>query len=108
MFGRACFLEHPRPPAEGKSLVETSPCPRVSRSDTGDPSQGYLNVQQQDTVKPRMLEALVVRHLFKQLPSGFKTVEGSTSLKWKINKWLFIVHTSPSFLYPTPTHSVYS
>ena len=41
-----CFLEDPRPSAEVKSLVEISPCPRVSLSDTGDPSQSYLNFHQ--------------------------------------------------------------
>ena len=39
------LFEHPCPSAEVKSLVEISPCPRVSLSDTDDPSQGYLNFQ---------------------------------------------------------------
>ena len=41
-----CLLEDPRPSAEVKSLVEISPCPRVSLSDTDDSSQSYLNFQQ--------------------------------------------------------------
>ena len=40
------FLEDPCPSAEVKNLVEISPCPHVSLSDTDDPSQSYLNFQQ--------------------------------------------------------------
>lgn len=43
---RAHFWEGPRPSAEVKRLVEISPCPRVSLSDTGDLSQSELNFQQ--------------------------------------------------------------
>ena len=41
----ARFLEYLRPSAEVKSPVQISPCPRVSLSDTDDPSQSYLNFQ---------------------------------------------------------------
>ena len=40
-----CFLEYPHPSAEVNCLVTVSPCPQVSLSDTGDPSQSYLNFQ---------------------------------------------------------------
>ena len=40
-------LESWCPSAEVKSLVEISPCPHVSLSDTDDPSQSYLNFQHQ-------------------------------------------------------------
>lgn len=43
--------------------------------------------------------ALAARHLFKKLSYRLKTSEESTSLKWKMNKWIFIFHTSPCLLY---------
>ena len=43
LVGHLHFLEGPRPSAEVKSLVEMSPCPRVSLSDTGDPSRRCLH-----------------------------------------------------------------
>ena len=42
LFFFACFLEHPRPPAEVKRFVETSPCPCVSLSDTDNLSQSHF------------------------------------------------------------------
>ena len=44
-------------------------------------------------------EALAARHLFKKLSYRLKTSEESTSLKWKMNKWIFIFHISPCLLY---------
>ena len=45
---RTHFLECRSPSAEVKSLVEISPCPCVSLSDTDDLSQSYCNFQQWD------------------------------------------------------------
>ena len=63
-----CFLEYPRPSAEVRRLVAISPCPRVSLSDTGDPSQSYLNFQHLllSLIFPRTSSAMIVLlyHLF--------------------------------------------
>lgn len=40
-------------------------------------------------LSPSSWDALDARHLFKKLSYRFKTSEESTSLKWKINKWIF-------------------